>query len=127
MATKTKKTKATSSDIPPVVPSVTEAGKSDDPAEARVCVHLGPAVVLNMRGQAVEPGNEDTKTGGAECSQYVGNINLSKKQRVGLQRLFVGLTASSHLVEMPSARGRKEVTDRSDALRWLLERLAEAG
>jgi hypothetical protein len=87
-------------------------------------VPLCEPVVLNMRGQVVPPGQEASTTGGKNTSKYTTTIHLSTKQRIGLHRLRVGLNASSELVEMPSLRGRKEVTSDADAIRWLLEQVA---
>lgn len=88
-------------------------------------IPIGPQAVLNTRGQAVPPGKEDTHGGGCHATSYTGTINLSHKQIIGLYRLRTGLNAASELVEMPSLKGRKEVTSDADAIRWVLERLAE--
>ncbi len=103
----------------------TTAKEPVKPTSAEIGVKVGPVVVLNMSNQAVAPGMEDTKIGGVNASRYTGTINLSVAQRIGLHRLRVGLNAAGELVAMPRMKGRKEVTTDSDAIRWILERVAE--
>ena len=145
MATGTKKSKASkrvaSNGGPPIPAPVSEVAVMDEPvveeAVAEVVdetnaasvagIPLVAPVVLNMRGQAVAPGREDTVTGGSNTSRYTGAIHLSSKQRIGLYRLRKGLTATGEMVEMPNLKGRKEVVTDADAIRWIFDKLADAG
>ncbi|MEM6260148.1 MAG: hypothetical protein AAGI37_17875 [Planctomycetota bacterium] len=82
------------------------------------------APVELARTPTIIPAGEDRATIGVNSQSYIEG-HLSAKQQIGFYRLRSALERQEQLVGNVHGRGKKTVDTGIDAIRWLLEQLAE--